>query len=167
MKIYSIDNRQQGLYHRWHNPVLLTDGLMDPSSSLALSEGLGLLYTAWSGCTVNYCWMLKGKEIAEAYAGFWGVSFFSLCGALERLCVMVECIVSSPQNTKILILRWSHTTRCNWLKFQAKSHVRLVFAVLYENWFSMDLDVSPPWCPHFQYLSFVTGPPTMNYGISQ
>jgi len=38
---------------------------------------------------------------------------------------------------------------------------------LYRIWIYSDLDVSPLWCQHFQYLGFLTGAPTMNFGISR
>ena len=53
------------------------------------------------------------------------------------------------------------TTKSCWV------WVRPILTQLYGNKFSNDLNVSPPGCQHFQILSFLTGSPTTNLGISR
>ena len=45
----------------------------------------------------------------------------------------------------------------------AREVLRHFLTERYENWISRYLDLSPPWCRHFQYLDVLTGAPTTNF----
>jgi len=75
----------------------------------------------------------------------------------------------SPLGQKEVFQMWGFRSFWHFLFWRLRINVMKVRPILTENtenWISRYLDVSPSWCRHFQYLGFLTGAPTKNFGTS-